>query len=66
MVANMYVGLDWVGGDYGSLLVSFQSNTDFKRYRPILGDMPKVINNLDVSLFTELATINDTVTKIVT
>ena len=47
-------------------LVSLQSNTNFKRYRPILGDMPKVINNLDISLLTELATINDTVTKIVT
>ena len=47
-------------------LVSLQSNTNFKRYRPILGDMQKVINNLDISLFTDLATINDTVTKIVT
>ena len=27
-------------------LASLQSNTNFKRYRPILGDMPKMINNL--------------------
>ena len=47
-------------------LVSFQSNTNFKRYRPILGDMPKVINNLEGPLFTALATINGTVTKNVT
>ena len=47
-------------------LVFSQSITNFKRYKPFLGDMPKVINNLDVSLFTDLATINDTVTKIVT
>ena len=25
--------------------VSLQTNTNFKRYRPIFGDMPKVINN---------------------
>ena len=47
-------------------LVSLQSNTNFKRYRPILGDLPKVINNLEGPLFTALATINSTVTKIVT
>ena len=47
-------------------LVSLQLNTNFKRYRPILGDMPKVINNLEGPLFTALATINDIVIKIVT
>ena len=26
-------------------LASLQSNTNFKQYRPILGDMPKVIDN---------------------
>ena len=47
-------------------LVSLQSNTNFKRYEPILGDIPKVIDNLERTFFTALATINDTVTKIVT
>ena len=47
-------------------LVSLQQNTNFKRYRPILGDMPKVINNLERPFFTALATINDIVTKLVT
>ena len=42
------------------------SNTNFKRYRPILGDMPKMINNLEGSLLTTLAKINGTLTKIVT
>ena len=47
-------------------LASLQSNTNFKQYRPILGDMPKVIDNLEVPLLTTLATINGTLTKIVT
>ena len=47
-------------------LASLQSNTNFKRYRPILGDMPKMINNLEGSLLTTLAKINGTLTKIVT
>ena len=47
-------------------LVSLQSNTNFKRYRPILGDMPKVIDNLEGPLFIELAPTNGTVTKLVT
>ena len=46
-------------------LASLQSNTNFKPYRPILGDMPKVINNLEGPLFIDLAAINGTVTKIV-
>ena len=47
-------------------LASLQSNTNFKQYRPILGDMPKMINNLEGSLLTTLAKINGTLTKIVT
>ena len=47
-------------------LISLQSDTNFKRYKPILGDLPKLINKLERPLFTVLATINDTVTKIVT
>ena len=47
-------------------LASLQSNTNFKQYRHILGDMPKVIDNLEVPLLTTLATINGTLTKIVT
>ena len=47
-------------------LVSLKSNTNFKRTRPILGDMPKVINNLEGPLFIDLAATNGTVTKLVT
>ena len=47
-------------------LVSLQPNTNFTRYRPILGDMPKVINNLEGPLFIDLAATNGTVTKLVT
>ena len=47
-------------------LVSLQSNTNFKRYNAILGDMPKMINNLERLFFTVLATINSIVTKLVT
>ena len=28
-------------------LISLQSDTNFKRYKPILGDLPKIINNLE-------------------
>ena len=38
-------------------LASLQSNTNFKQYRPILGDMPKVIDNLEVPILTTLATL---------
>ena len=44
-------------------LVFSQSITNFKRYKPFLGDMPKVINNLEGPLFIDLAAINGTVTK---
>ena len=47
-------------------LASLQLNTNFKQYRPILGDMPKVIDNLEGPLFIELAPTNGTVTKLVT
>ena len=47
-------------------LVSFQSNINFKRYRPFLGDMTKLVDNLKGPLLTALATINCTVAKIVT
>ena len=47
-------------------LTSLQSNTNFKQYRPCLGDMPKVIDYSEVPLLTTLATINGTLTKIVT
>ena len=47
-------------------LASLQSNTNFKQYRPCLGDMPKVIDYSEVPLLTTLATINGTLTKIVT
>ena len=47
-------------------LVSIQSNINFKRYRPILGDMTKLVDNLKWPLLTALATINCTVAKIVT
>ena len=47
-------------------LVSSQLNTNFKRYKPILGDLPKVINNLERPFFIALATINGIVTKLVT
>ena len=47
-------------------LASLQSNTNFEQYRPILGDIPKVIDNLEGPLLTTLATINGTLTKIVT
>ena len=46
--------------------ISLQSNTNFKRYRPNLGDMPKVINNLEGPLFIDLAAINGTLTKLKT
>ena len=47
-------------------LVSLKSNTNIKWNRPILGDMPKVIDNLEGPLFIELAPTNGTVTKLVT
>ena len=47
-------------------LVSLLLDTNFNRYRPILGDNPKVIDNLEGPLLTALATINGTLTKIVT
>ena len=47
-------------------LVSLQSNINFKRYRPFLGDMAKLVDNLKGPLLTALATINGTVSKIVT
>ena len=47
-------------------LVSLQSNINFKRYRPYLGDMTKLVDNLKGPLLTALATINGTVSKIVT
>ena len=47
-------------------LVSFQSNINFKRYKPFLGDMTKLVDNLKGPLLTALATSNGTVSKIVT
>ena len=47
-------------------LVSLQPNINFKRYRPFLGDMTKLVDNLKGPLLTALATINGTVSKIVT
>ena len=47
-------------------LVSLQLNTNFKRYRPILGDMTKLMDNLEGPILSALATINGTVSKIVT
>ena len=47
-------------------LVSLQSNINFKQYRPFLGDMTKLVDNLKGPLLTALATINGTVSKIVT
>ena len=41
-------------------LVFVKSNTNFKRNRPILGDMPEVINNLEGPFFIDLAAINST------
>ena len=46
--------------------VSLQSNINFKQYRPFLGDMTKLVDNLKGPLLTALATINGTVSKIVT
>ena len=47
-------------------LVSLQSNINFKRYRPFLGDMTKLVDDLKGQLLTALATINGSVSKIVT
>ena len=47
-------------------LVSLQSNINFKRYRPFLGDMTKLVDNSKGPLLTALAAIMGYVTKIVT
>ena len=47
-------------------LVYIQINTNIKQYRPILGDMTKLVDNSKGPLLTPLATINGTVSKIVT
>ena len=47
-------------------LVSLQLNTNFKRYRPILGDMIKLMDNLEGPILSALATIDGNETKIVT
>ena len=45
---------------------SLQSNINFKQYRPFLGDMTKLVDNLKGPLLTDLAAINGTMSKIVT